>query len=189
MATLAEREERRLKEEREQRQEKEAQLRKDFADKLYMNCRLLVTHFEDLMDAAKIGQQGGGGDEGGSDGSGTGGSSGGGANDEVAAAAAAAERALRFGEQERIRRDGLHVAVHAESLSNVGQALLGQIQDLRMNLVMGDADGIAKEIAASDAAAAAIEASGAASMLIEEVALEEGGAGQDAGGAAPMASS
>ena len=35
MATLAEREERRLKEEREQRQEKEAQLRKDFADKLF----------------------------------------------------------------------------------------------------------------------------------------------------------
>ena len=164
-----------------QLEQKLAERRAEFANKLHMNCRLLVTHFEELLNASKIQQHGDGGHRPGDADALPAGAPGASSAGENAINEVASERALRLGEQERLRRDGLHVAVHAENISAVAADLLGQIQDLRLNLIMGDTEGIQSEIAeVNERAAAGLEQFEAVDEMTIDGASSEREPGRDA---------
>ena len=72
-------------------------------------------------------------------------------------------------------------AVHAENISAVAADLLGQIQDLRLNLIMGDTEGIQSEIAeVNERAAAGLEQFEAVDEMTIDGASSEREPGRDA---------
>jgi len=91
---------------------RDERLRIEFRRNLDVQCSRMVEHLHGLVKASRIDTTLG--DQSGS------------AATELSAAA----------EQERLRRDGFHVSYHAESLVVAGDALLSQIHDLRLNLVL-----------------------------------------------------
>ena len=116
--------------ESEEGQQRENTLKTEFADKFQTNCRLLVTHFEELLGSAKIT------------------SSAKPIHDEDGAEQRATnestlKRELIYSRQEKMRRGGLHLILHSESLSSIAEGLLTQIQDVRINLVIGNGVGTA----------------------------------------------
>ena len=116
--------------ESEEKQQRENTLKTEFADKFQTNCRLLVTHFEELLGSAKITSSAKPiHDEDGAE--------------QRATNESTSKRELIYSRQEKMRRDGLHLILHSESLSAIAEGLLTQIQDMRINLVIGNGVGIA----------------------------------------------